>query len=234
MVISRREKLREETLTEIKNIAWQQIATHGAGQLSLRGIAAEMGMTAPGLYRYFKDRDHLVTALIVDAFNFLGDTLEAVSKSLPAAKFGERFLAVTMAFRDWALTNREKFILVYGSPIPGYTAPPKVTTPPAIRATVQFITLIEEAWQAGAIIVPAEYTALNSPTHTQLADWYSKFGVTMPIPVLHILMAGWGQIHGLVSLELYGHLNYFEGDVGELYRAETVAYLNRLGLLPEK
>ena len=53
---TRRERLREATLDEIKTIAWRQIATQGAPSLSLRAIAREIGMTAPALYDSVADR----------------------------------------------------------------------------------------------------------------------------------------------------------------------------------
>lgn len=51
MTQTRREKLRDATREEIMSTAWKQIGEVGASGLSLRGIAREMGMTAPGLYR---------------------------------------------------------------------------------------------------------------------------------------------------------------------------------------
>ncbi len=63
---NRREMKRTATLDEIRTTAWKQIGEMGVQSLSLRGIAREMGMTAPALYRYYKDRDALVMALLVD------------------------------------------------------------------------------------------------------------------------------------------------------------------------
>ena len=74
---NRREKKRMATLDEIRATAWKQIGEMGAASLSLRGIAREMGMTAPALYRYYKDRNALVTALLIDAFTAFGNSLEA-------------------------------------------------------------------------------------------------------------------------------------------------------------
>jgi AcrR family transcriptional regulator len=73
---NRREKRRTAALEEIRATAWKQIGELGAASLSLRGIAREMGMTAPALYRYYKDRDALVTALLIDAFTAFGGALE--------------------------------------------------------------------------------------------------------------------------------------------------------------
>ncbi len=53
----------------IKETAWKQIAEFGAPALSLRAIARALNITAPAIYNYFPSRDHLVTALMVDAFS---------------------------------------------------------------------------------------------------------------------------------------------------------------------
>ncbi len=82
MTQTRRERIRVSTLEEIKSTAWKQAAEQGAASLSLRAIAREMGMTAPGLYRYYKDRDALVTALLMDAFDSFSTALEFGARSL--------------------------------------------------------------------------------------------------------------------------------------------------------
>ncbi len=67
---------REETYQAIKAAAHQQMAAGGTAAVSLRGIAAHMRMSAAAIYRYFESRDALITALILDSFNALGDALE--------------------------------------------------------------------------------------------------------------------------------------------------------------
>jgi AcrR family transcriptional regulator len=59
--MNRREQQRQSTLDEIKTVARRQMAREGTGALSLRAIAAEMGVTAPALYRYYANRDDLIT-----------------------------------------------------------------------------------------------------------------------------------------------------------------------------
>ncbi|HEX6552023.1 MAG TPA: TetR/AcrR family transcriptional regulator [Ktedonobacteraceae bacterium] len=49
MALSRRERRHEQTRQEIKQIARQQMTQQGITSLSLRGIAASMGMSAPSL-----------------------------------------------------------------------------------------------------------------------------------------------------------------------------------------
>jgi AcrR family transcriptional regulator len=232
MMQTRREKQREATHDEIKAIAKRQIYELGSSNLSLRGIAAEMGITAPAIYRYFKNRDVLVTALIVDAYNSLADALAEASNQPAPQDYATRFLAVCLEFRDWGLSHRAEFILIYGTPIPGYHAPEAVTTPAAIRVSKEFMQLLEFAWVAGQIKIPAEYSGVASPFHTNLVEIFKPYGLTMPSVLLHINHTGWGLVMGLVSLELYGQFDYLGEGIGEMYRQECIAYLVRLGLHP--
>jgi AcrR family transcriptional regulator len=47
-----------------------------------------MGMTPPALYRYFADRDELLTELIVDAYTELGTAVATARDSVPEKDIG--------------------------------------------------------------------------------------------------------------------------------------------------
>src|SRR4051812_32366671 len=113
-----RERVQQATREEIKETARRQMMEQGAASLSLRAIAAEMGLTAPALYRYYKNRDELVTALIVDSFYALGGALEAAGMTCAPGDYAGQFVAMMAAYRDWALANRADFTLIYGTPLP--------------------------------------------------------------------------------------------------------------------
>ena len=68
---------------EIKTVARRHLAADGAN-LSLRAVARDMGMVSSALYRYFPSRDDLLTALIMDAYNGLGDAVETTARDMPA------------------------------------------------------------------------------------------------------------------------------------------------------
>ncbi len=69
---TRRERARAATIEEIKATALQLMRDQGTTDVRFSDIARAMGMTAPALYRYFADRDELLTAMIVDAYDDLG------------------------------------------------------------------------------------------------------------------------------------------------------------------
>src|SRR5262245_25193306 len=103
MPTTRQANRRSATRQEILDTARAQIAAAGAAALSLRAIARQMQLTAPALYRYFADRDALVTALIVDAFHSLADSLAAARDAETQAGMGKRLLEIALAYRAWAL-----------------------------------------------------------------------------------------------------------------------------------
>src|ERR1700734_4431123 len=76
-----RARVRAEMITEIKTIARRHLETDGAN-LSLRAVARDMGMVSSALYRYFASRDDLLTALILDAYNALGEAAEAADAAV--------------------------------------------------------------------------------------------------------------------------------------------------------
>src|SRR5258705_679399 len=115
-----RERVRAELTREIADVARGQLATDGAGGLSLRAVAREVGMVSSAIYRYFPSRDELLTALIVDAFDAVGLAAERADASRDADDIRGRWLAVATAVRRWALDHPHQYALVYGSPVPGY------------------------------------------------------------------------------------------------------------------
>ena len=100
---TRRERIRQTTFEEISSVAWKQIAEQGVPGLSLRAIAREMGMTAPGLYRYYPNRDELVTALVIEAFNSFTQQLETARDACPADDHSGRYRAVCREYFHWAM-----------------------------------------------------------------------------------------------------------------------------------
>jgi AcrR family transcriptional regulator len=158
-----RERVRAELSREIKEEARRQLAASGAGGLSLRAVARELGMVSSALYRYYPSRDELLTALIIDAYNALGAAAETATAAgqgpgqAPAGKAGPargRWTAACHAVRDWALANPHEYALIYGSPVPGYRAP-EATIGPAARVPLAFVGLLGEALARGELAGPS-------------------------------------------------------------------------------
>jgi AcrR family transcriptional regulator len=120
-----RERYRQQVRAEVQDLAWQQVAEAGASGLSLKAIAKQMGLTAPALYRYFASRDDLLTELILSAYRDLADVVETAAQGPESAT--EQLVSIAGALRSWALDNPHRYLLIYGTPVPGYAAPAAAT-----------------------------------------------------------------------------------------------------------
>ncbi|MCK5315719.1 MAG: TetR/AcrR family transcriptional regulator [Anaerolineales bacterium] len=227
MPLTRRERVRAATIDEIKETARRQIAEHGAASLSLRAIAGEMGMTAPALYRYFEGRDDLVTALIVDAYHSLAAAL-AEARDAIYVDHAASIIAAANAYRTWALTHAEEYALIFGTPIPDYQAPMEITGPAAAASMSELIQVLDAAYQDGKLATNELAPALGE----MLQPWIEKLGYAGPPAIIHLALASWAQIHGLVSLELFGHLTADPecNEVDALFEAEIQAMVARMGI----
>src|SRR5947207_27591 len=132
-----RSRVRAEMIDEIKAVARRHLATDGAN-LSLRAVARDRGIVSSALYRYFAGRDDLLTALIIDAYNALGEAVEQADAAVARTDLRGRWLAACQGVRDWALANPPEYALIYGSPVPGYKAP-QDTIAPASRTGIVLV-----------------------------------------------------------------------------------------------
>ncbi len=202
-----RERARSEITAAIKDEARRQLAAEGAAKLSLRAVARELGMASSALYRYFPSRDDLLTALIVDAYNAVGEAAETARDALRGPRAAEpltRWRAVCGAVRDWALAHPHEYALIYGSPVPGYSAP-QTTTEPAARVGLALIGVVRDAYAAGTLKEPAE--PLPDAVMGEALALAAELGVELPGAVTARLVAAWAQLFGLLSFELFGQFN---------------------------
>jgi AcrR family transcriptional regulator len=202
-----RERYRTQVRAEIKERAWEQVASAGASALSLNAIAKQMGMSGPALYRYFAGRDELITELIRDAYQSLADTLRAASD--PGAA-DQALAALAHALRRWALDDPHRYFLVYGTPVPGYHAPDDVT---AIASQIM-ATLLD-----ACAALPSRGPATPFDTHIEA---HRHWAADHPAPpaALHLALTLWTRLHGILSLELAGHFNGMGFDPALLFAAE--------------
>ncbi|MBB4894672.1 AcrR family transcriptional regulator [Streptomyces olivoverticillatus] len=229
---SRRERLRAETSAEIKAIALRLMAEGGPGAISLRAIAREMGMTAGAIYGYYATRDDLVTTLINDVHTSLVGAVEAARDARPADDTAGRLLAWAQGFREWALAHPEGFRLVYGDPVPGYEPPDGGAAPEAERRTCVGLTgLVAAVWPEAEPLQPAGGHLWSDFTPALVSAVREEYPGLPPAAVALALRL-WGRMHGLVSLEVFGHLRAQTHNPGHLYLAEMLDLLRSLGLNP--
>ena len=199
-----RERARAELTREIKEEARRQLAETGAHGLSLRAVARELGMVSSALYRYFASRDELLTALIIDAYNALGEAAETATASGSGPR--QRWAAACQAIRGWALAHPHEYALIYGSPVPGYRAP-EATIGPASRVPLAFAGVLADAAASGALKA-GDGPPLDGPLAGQaavLAAALSASGApAVPPGALVRAVIAWAQLFGMISFELFG------------------------------
>ena len=224
---TRRERLRASTIEEIKAAALCQIAESGGPSLSLRGVAREIGMSPAGLYRYYDGRDALLTDLITDAYNDLADAVEAGMVSGRGTP-SERFVAGIRAYRVWAITSPNRFLLIFGTPIPGYEAPVDGPTVEANRRMGEALFRVGiEAWRTGQMSVPTLGRDVTESEH-QLA---AQIDPDMPAELVPAMLGTWAHFHGVVTLEVLHQFNWMYGDGTEVFfEGEIERLLNSLGI----
>jgi AcrR family transcriptional regulator len=194
-----RARARAELTSEIKAVARAHIATNGAAELSLRAVARDLGMVSSALYRYFPSRDELLTALIVDAYNAVGDAAETAEAGVRRSDLLGRWLAAARAVRAWAKENPQQYALIFGSPIPGYKAP-QDTVDPATRIPLLLLAIVAEA------AAPPDELVIPRPVARDLRQLRKEVGSTLSEPQLARAVMAWTHLIGSISFELFGHL----------------------------
>jgi len=220
---------RVEITRMIQTTARRHLADVGPAALSLRAIAREVGMVSSAVYRYFPSRDDLLTALIIEVYDELGDAVEQADAGVRRrSDLGKRFLAVCDAIHDWARANPHEYALLYGSPVPGYVAPDDTVTS-AGRITGAFLRLAQESERAGhelgaptGAVPPTERAALEGvrpALETPVSDER----------MVRWLMA-WTTVFGHTSMELFGHMHRGILDYDAHFRHVTGQLVADLGL----
>lgn len=225
-----RERVRAELTREIAEAARRQLATGGAAGLSLRAVARELGMVSSAVYRYFPTRDDLLTALIIDGYNAIGEAAEQADAACPRQDYPARWLAACRAVRDWALAHPHEYALVYGSPVPGYRAPEQ-TIGPASRAALVFGTIISEAHAAGVLVPPDGGPPLPGSLRPDAGRLRESVLPGVPDELAARALASLAGLFGLVSFELFGQFENVVTDRAAFF-GFAAACLGRLAGLP--
>jgi len=203
-----RQRARTELEQVIKATAGRHLAESGAAALSLRAVARELGLASSALYRYFPSRDALLTALIVDAYDAVGQSAEDADAAAveAGADPGVRWLAVCRAVREWAAAHPHDYALVYGSPVPGYAAPAETVTP-AIRLSRVMAGVVLAAVADGSLRPPLRPLAgprLVTSAVSELAGGWPEAPYEDVLDRSLVLLTA---LTGTISYLLFGHLH---------------------------
>ncbi|MGN7252237.1 TetR/AcrR family transcriptional regulator [Arthrobacter sp. SAFR-014] len=198
-----RERARAQTISDIIRLGRQHLAEHGAAALSLRAVARDLGVVSSAVYRYVGSRDELLTLLLVDAYNDLGEAVDAAVGSVPPEDFKARFAALARAVRAWALREPARYGLLFGSPVPGYQAPAERTTAPGMRVVIGLVRILDGAHRAGRLAGRGN-VAVPAPLAADLEAIRRELGVEVPDALLARGTLVWTSLFGAVSFEVFG------------------------------
>lgn len=220
-----RERVRRELTREIKQVARAQLASGGGAALNLRAIAREMGMASSALFRYFDNRDALLTALIIDSYGSLAEAAETEEARVHQHSIEDRWMAICHGVRNWAIAHPHEYALIFGSPIPGYAAPTG-TVAPASRVPLMLGDLLgdlvsENSYDTGAHPEPpAAVRRAVEPVRAMMPE-----GVSADLMVRGLM--AWTYLFGAVSFEVFGHRNNVIADYDVFFDHEV----HRLALM---
>jgi AcrR family transcriptional regulator len=218
---TRRERMRAQTLAEIKAEARRQLVASGPSGVSLRALAREVGMTAPALYRYFPSLEDLVDAVTVDLFNELVAAMEHARDSLPADEVVARLVAISHAFRTFAVAHPHEFQLMFGTP-PGALGQEQTDAcqEASSRFGNVFAEQFREVWRTHPFPV-ADDDALTPHLADAIDNYWSwlvaEFAPDMPKGAVIAFLQAWVRIYGTVALEVFGHLGWAMSDGAPLF-----------------
>jgi AcrR family transcriptional regulator len=210
---------------EIVAEARTQLAQTSAASLSLRAVARDIGMAPSAIYRYFTSRDELLTALIVEAYDSIGEVAEQAVK--PGGTAAQHLESVCRAIRRWALEHPQEYALLYGTPVPGYRAP-ELTVAPASRVTGVLAGIVRDAQQAGDLD-PARIPPLSEAMAAQAQPVAQAVMPGIPLPVVARSLVVWGFLFGQISFELFGRMEGIVSDADVLFDFTVTTMLDMLG-----
>ncbi|WP_077800689.1 TetR/AcrR family transcriptional regulator [Streptomyces sp. JHA26] len=220
-----RARARIEVTAAIKDEARGQLAREGAAKLSLRAVARELGLASSALYRYFPSRDDLLTALIIDAYDAIGAAAEAARDAAAEAGPVRRWTTVCEAARGWALAHPHEYALIYGSPVPGYTAP-QDTVRAASRVGQVLVGIAREAHRGRGLALPVLPAELRPEAHRMAAD----LAPDLPPQVVAALVAAWAELFGLIGFEVFGQFDRVVEDRAAFFRHAAGRLAHEVGL----
>ena len=200
--VSARELARANVTAAIKDAARNRVAVEGAAKLSVRAVARDVGMVSSAVYRYFPTRDDLLTALIIDAYDALGEAVERADAAIDADDIRTRWRAMSTSVRRWAKAHPHEYALIFGSPIPDYQAP-QDTIGPAARVPTALLSAIRHGWSIGAIDAATD-EPMPDALRGQVGTVAEELAPDLPAAVVLWVAIAWTQLFGMVTFELFG------------------------------
>lgn len=198
----RRERRRRETLEEIRRRAAQVVATRGADALTLRGLAADLGMAATGVHYYFSSRDDLLLSLIVEGFDGLAAAVAGAGREGPA---DGAWRAGARAYVGWAHANPELFQLLHSSTATRLKGRPGLLDAKD-RAVRALTAPLLDGVASGELVAPDVDGAMSPPLRRHLRAWAQAAAITVSPHLQLAAVHAYTVVHGHAVLVVTGSL----------------------------
>jgi AcrR family transcriptional regulator len=132
----RRQRRRQETISEVLDVAVQLMAEQGVAGLSLGEVARRMGIRPPSLYVYFDSKHALYDAIFARGWRTLGEALAGEGDAADGdGRDGDvrgLLLRVARTLVRWSVEHPAYSQLMFWRPVPGYEPSPEAYEP-AVR-----------------------------------------------------------------------------------------------------
>ncbi|OHU98747.1 TetR/AcrR family transcriptional regulator [Mycobacterium talmoniae] len=199
--MGKRQESRDRIEAQIIALGRRHLVSAGAAGLSLRAIARDLGMVSSAVYRYVASRDELLTLLLVDAYTDLADTVDR-ARVAGSDSWRAEVLAIARAARQWAVAQPASWALLYGSPVPGYQAPPERTVGPGTRVVGALFDAVSAGVRAGEVAVAN--TPAPQPISSDFDRLRREFGCAGDDAIVAKCFLIWAAVVGAISLEVFG------------------------------
>ncbi len=230
---TRRERQRQATLDEIVAVSRELVKE--PGKLSLRAVAQQVGLTAPALYRYVSSYQHLVELVAYDIDRDATQTLARSRDSHPDDDPAAQIISTAIAFRRWALGDKEEFGLVFANPVTASSCARREEINQSPSGLL-FTELLGKLWMKYQFPIPkledlepAVAQALLDPAIPADPDAFPEEARGL----LWVFMRSWASLYGTVTLEVFGHLDPNIIESGAMFRAMLEEQAQRLGITDE-
>lgn len=215
--------------TEVRIIAAARSLLENHGEVTLRAVARELGLTAPALYRYAPSHEELVRMVAIAIDAEVAVQIAAAAEAQPAEDPAARLIAACVEFRQWALGNRKEFALVFTN------VDVECIKDHDASSGMVFASLLLALWEAYRFPVPS-LEELDPGLAEILRAPEAPVDPKMPADLhglIWLLQRGWSRLYGTVTLEVFGHVDPRIVEEAHLFKAMIADQAEPLGLTPE-
>ncbi|WP_061966140.1 TetR/AcrR family transcriptional regulator [Demequina aurantiaca] len=131
----------------ILDAARDVVIEHGASGLTVRAVTQRAGCSTTGIYTHFGGKQGLLDALYSEAF---AEFHQALYGGAESGNEVARVRHAMRAYRDWALANPSRYLLIFAFRASGYTPSPEIVEPTQLTFEA-LVDLFSDLVRAGAL-----------------------------------------------------------------------------------